>query len=756
MRVDERTLTPSTLAERPSAFPLEASRLRLPFVRPGIVRRAVVLDRLDTEEPSSVLLVVAGAGYGKTTLVHQWVTGQARGIAWLNLVPDDNDPTVLLTYLAMALDPVVALDPDVFAELAIEYPSIARVSQLIANGLANTTEPIVLVLDDLHALANPVCLDVVDRLLRHASPTARVVLSSRRMPGGSIPRLRAQGSLVEVGANDLAMGAVEATELWAGSGLELSAAAADPLVEATEGWPVALYLAARSARARDASGQVLARGVPGRSVVEYIHAELLTSLDAETVQFLTRSAILDRMSGRSCDDVLQTFGSGKRLEEHAQDNLLVVPLDEHGTWYRYHHLFRELLLDELERCEPELVSELQVRAAQWHEAHGSLDDAVEYAMAAADVDRAAAIVANRAPRLYQEGRSGTLQRWFDWFDARDAMVQHPAVAVAGAWWAALQGRAATADRWATAADQAHRPRDGVTADQGRPVDGPVALVRAVLCRDGVERALDDIALAERLFPRDHPWRHALLLMGGVTRLAAGELTAADLVLVEATEVAQEAGAGPALSTALAERALLALARGEPDEARRLGNQAVDVVMQGRLRDHAGSAVVFAVAARLAVRDGDRDRARSLLAGFQRARGRLTHATPLLAVQARAEATRALLALADGAGARTLLREVDEILRLRPGLGQLEALAKDVHAQADAIPVGAFGASTLTEAELRLLPLLQTHYTFGGIGEQLFVSRNTVKTQAHSIYRKLGVSSRTDAVATAVEIGLLDG
>ena len=753
--VDERTATASTQVERPAAFPLEASRLRLPFLRPGIVRRSSVLHRLDAEEPSSVLLVVAGAGYGKTTMLHQWAADQSRAIAWLGLAPDDNDPTVLLTYLATALAPVVALDPDVFAELATEYPSTTRVAQLVANGLAKTTEPVVLVLDDLHALANPVCLDVIDRLLRHASPTARMALASRRMPGGSIPRLRAQGSVVEVGPDDLAMGPAEATELWAGSGVELSAADADPLVEATEGWPVALYLAARSARARDATGQVLAPGVPGRSVVEYVHAELLSSLGAGTVQFLTRSAVLDRMSGSSCDAVLLTFGSGERLEEYARVNLLVVPLDEDGTWYRYHHLFRELLLAELERREPELVRRLQARAARWHQAHGSLDDAVEYAMAAEDVGRAASIVANHVPALYREGRSGTLERWFEWFEARDAMASNAAVAVAGAWWAALQGQAGMADRWATAAARAH-PRDSVSADNARPIEGPIALVQAVLCRHGIARALDDIAHAERLFPMDHTWRHALLLMGGVTRLASGASADADRVLVEAAEVAQGARAGPALSSALAERALLALARGDPDDARRLADMAVDVVERGRLRDHAGSALVFAVAARLASRDGDRERARSLLAGFQRARGRLTHAMPLLAVQARVEAIRALLALADGAGARTLLREVDEILRLRPGLGVLETQVEDVRAQVDAIPGGGFGASTLTGAELRVLPLLQTHHTFRGIGEQLFVSQNTVKTQAISIYRKLGVSSRSDAVATAVEMGLLDG
>ncbi len=208
--------------------------------------------------------------------------------------------------------------------------------------------------------------------------------------------------------------------------------------------------------------------------------------------------------------------------------------------------------------------------------------------------------------------------------------------------------------------------------------------------------------------------------------------------------------------ALAERALIALDRGELAEAHALADQACAVVDDGGLQDHVTNVVVFAVAARLAMRSGDPSGARTLVTKSQRLRPRLTYAVPQLAVQSRLELIRTLLGLGDGAGARTALREVHDILRVRPKLGVLAEQVRELRAQIAGTPVGRIGASSLTAAELRLLPLLQTHLTFREIGERLFVSHHTVKTQAISIYRKLGVSSRSDAMRVASEVGLLSG
>lgn len=723
-------------------------------MRPGLVARAAVLERVAAAEPWSVLSVVAPAGYGKSTILQQLADRQDALAAWVTLDTEDNDVTVLLASLATALEEIVDVDPDVFFRLDTEFPSFGPITRMVVDALAGAAGPILLVVDDLHALSNPACLDVVDLLVRQATSTAQIAVGSRQDVGRSIPRLRAEGLLVELGPADLAMDPGEATELAAGTGLELTDDVAAKLVAVTEGWPVALYLATRSMRQRSPADPTAVAPGHDRSVVEYVEAELLSSLDAEAVQFLTRSSVLEQMSGTSCDAVLRTFGSGDRLRALANSNLLVVPLDEERTWFRHHQLFRDLLRAELQYREPDLVPELARRASQWHEANGMLDDAVEYAMVARDGELAAGIVGDRAPVLYRTGRITTMQRWFDWLDGHDIMDDHPTIAVAGGVASALLGQAGAAERRAAAATRA-RPRERLADGGGDHVDGLVAMLRALLCREGVDRAIEDAEHAERLIPAGHAWRGTALTVLGLVRMAAGAGTDADRAFADAVDVARDLDARAALSVSLAERAVLALDRGEPRRAHELAAEALDVVDRHGLDEHTTSGIVFAVAARLAGRGGDADRTRRLWARAQRLRPHLNHAIPCLAVQTRLELVRSALMLSDTAGARTLLREVDEILRLRPGLGVLQDDFHGLRIRLDDLPVGLAGSSSLTTAELRLLPLLQTHLTFREIGARLYVSPNTVKTQAIAIYRKLGVSSRSDAVTRSMEVGLLE-
>jgi len=378
--------------------------------------------------------------------------------------------------------------------------------------------------------------------------------------------------------------------------------------------------------------------------------------------------------------------------------------------------------------------------------------AVSYAMAAGDADRAAQIVRQRAMSMYRVGRTVTLQRWFDWFDNHGLMGHYPDVALLGAWFSALTGHAVAAERWFNAAD--HVPLPGVLADGSTPAEVLRAIVRAGLCRHGMDQALADAEIAARTIPPASPWRALVVLVLGMTHMFTGSLARAEELLAHAAEIGADDGALPSASVALAEGALIALGRGEHPEAHAMAERACAMVADGRLQDQATNAFVFAVAARVAIHAGDAPRAMTFLAKAQRLRPELTRALPFVAVQTRLELIRALLSLADAAGARTVLREVDAILRARPDLGVLPEEVDNVRAQIARIPVGTIGSSSLTAAELRLLPLLQTHLTFRGIGERLHVSPHTVKTQAISIYRKLGVSARSAAVDQARELGLL--
>jgi LuxR family maltose regulon positive regulatory protein len=265
----------------------------------------------------------------------------------------------------------------------------------------------------------------------------------------------------------------------------------------------------------------------------------------------------------------------------------------------------------------------------------------------------------------------------------------------------------------------------------------------------------DAEAASRMMASRSMWRPPALVMLGISHVLLGNVEDADDVFADAAEMGELHGASDDAVVAHAERALLAIERGEWDEAHTFIDRASSVQRQFSLENYTSSALAYAVSARLAAHRGDRQRAREELARAHRLRPRLTYALPYFAVRPLLEMARVHIALSDAAGARTILRDVDAVLRRRPDLGALTAQAAELRHQLESIRVDTPGASTLTTAELRLLPYLPTHLSFREIGERLFVSAHTVKSQAISIYRKLGVNSRGDAVGRAQDLGLLD-
>jgi LuxR family maltose regulon positive regulatory protein len=741
------------------SFELLESKLRPPSARPGIVPRRSLVERLlDSRVP--VICVVAPPGYGKTTLLSQWSGRLGPRVAWVSVDRRDNDPVVLLTYLAAALDRIEPVDPGLFQVLASPGVSVAgSVVPRLAAAVAGMARPVTVVLDHLESLENRVCLDALAELAIGLPAGSQLVLTSRRPPPLPVALLRAQGQVVEVGAAELAMDQEESRALLKATGADLSDADVAELVGRTEGWPVGLYLAAL-ARKAGGPGSDAESAFTGedRFVADYLGSELLAQLPNEQVQFLTRTAVLERMSGPLCDAVLGTEGSGQVLRFLEDSNLLVVPLDRQRAWYRYHQLFGEMLLAELERREPELLSELHARAAVWCEANGLEETAIDHAKAAGDVDRVARLVARLAQPAYAAGRVSTARRWLRWFEDRGLVDRYPPVAVLGAWLQALEGRPAGAERWADAAE--HPVDASETAAAARtPPDGSsmashLALLRGLLCRDGVGQMWADTEAALAGLSPASPWRATALLLAGVAALAHGEVDRADAVLADAVEVGVDAGALPATATALAERCLVAIQRDDWAAAQVLAEQAVGIVATGQLEDYIMSALAHAGAARAALQRGAAPAAREHLARAARLRPLLSSAIPTLAVQTLLELGRAYLALSDTAGVRAVLWQARDVLRARPDLGGLPAQVEALRSSLDLARQASPGASGLTTAELRLLPLLATHLTFREIGERLYISQNTVKTQAVSVYRKLGVSSRGQAVQRVQAIGLL--
>jgi LuxR family transcriptional regulator, maltose regulon positive regulatory protein len=738
------------------SFELIESKLHPPWLRPGIVARTALVERLLAVSAGAVVCVVAPPGYGKTTLLAQWAQRKGDRVAWVTIDRQDNDPAVLLTYLAVALDRVAPVDLETFQILASPATQVPpTVVPRLAAAMSAMTEPVGLVLDHVELLHDPQCLDMLEQLAVQLPSGSQLAMASRTRPRLPLGLLRTQGRLVEVGAADLAMDLGEGRALLEGAEVRLDEEHAAELHRRTEGWPTGLYLAALALQAAGTALGTRDAGVAfagdDRFIVDYLNSQLLSRLPARQVSFLTRTAVLDRMCGPLCDAVLHTTGSAKVLELLAESNLLLVPLDRRRQWYRYHHLFRDLLRAELERREPALIPQLHQRAAAWYEANGLEEMAIHHAQAAGDADQVARLVLKVMQPVWASGRVDTVLRWMEWFERGRLMERYPAVAVHGALIFALLGRATKAEQWAAAAERASP--EGRLPD-GSTMESYLAYLRAILCRDGVAEMRRDARIAREGLSVLSPYRATMLHTEALSFLLDGDPEQADAVFARAFDAATDSGAPPLAAVVLTERCIIAAGRDDWAEAAALADRALEIIRGGEFDAYWTSALVYARAAAAAVHRGDLDAAREHLARAAGLRPLLTHALPVVSVQALLELAHAYIVLGDPDGAHAVLRQADDIFRQRPDLGVLPSQADDLRSRLAAMRRTGLGASSLTAAELRLLPMLCSYLSFREIGKRLYLSPNTIKSQSISIYRKLGASSRSEAVHHAQRLGLL--
>ncbi len=712
-----------------------------------------MIDRLATSQGAPIIAVLAPAGYGKSTVLAQWAESDPRPFAWVSIDERDNDPSVLLSYIAFALGGAESLGPDVAAALASPGPSIwtAAVPRLGA-ALAAHPEAFVLVLDDVDQLTAPDSADILVSLASHLRQGSQIVLAGRTAGRLPIPRIVAGGRGTLLGATDLRLDDDEAGAVLQAAGVDLPADEVRAINESTEGWPAGLYLTALSIRSRksEVDAPVAAKPVSGGLVADYIRTEILASLTDDDLAFMLDASALERLSGPLCDEVMERADSGSRLNDLAHSNLFLIPLDDSQEWYRYHHLLREHLLVELRRRNEPRVQALYSRAAAWHGSRADDETALEYAMLAGDSDLAARLLPQLAQRAYNSGRVASLRRWFQMTDQGGIPQRHSDLAAVGAILFSLLDDPVQAERWARYVHE--MPLDSAPDHEA----AMLRFGRAFIGLNGVEQMRADAEAALAVFDEDDQWRPLALLSLGVAELASLGPERADATLEEAVRVARVAGISQGTAAAaLVHRAVIAIARGDWDAATQLAGEARTEVNAGRVGEQVPGAMADAVDARVAIHRGDIEAGRAHLAHAQRLRPILTRALPWGSIRTRLDLAHAHLALADAPGARTLLAEVRDILVRRPHMGALADEASAIQRQVDTMHGEVIGASTLTTAELRLLPLLTTHLSFREIGAQLFVSHNTVKTQAISIYRKLDASSRSEAIERAIQIGLLD-
>jgi LuxR family maltose regulon positive regulatory protein len=732
-------------------FDLVDAKLAAPSARPGMVAKADAIARLCTST-LPFATVVAPAGYGKTTLLAKWAEADPRSFAWVALDGGDDDALVFLRYIAAAIHHVEPIPPKAFEALSgpAESNWSKRVPRL-GSALAALERPLVLVLDDLHAVANPSCLDVLAALFEYVPAGSEIAVTSRGEPALPLARWRAHGSVQEISVGDLRLDELEAKLLLEAAGVELDADALSELTERTEGWPAGLYLAALAMQA-GASSPADFTG-DDRFLSDYFRFELLSRLPPAEAQFLKHTSVLDRMCGGLCDAVLETTRSADTLESLERRNCFVVPLDRKGEWYRYHHLFGELLRNELERSEPDAVPELNRRAMDWCIANDLPEAAVVYGHAAGEMDAIAGLVDALALPLYNDGRMETLDEWLGWF-GDDELRRYPALAVEEAWLRVLTGRPADAEQSLARAEGATSTI--ALSDGSATIEPWVATLRAHMMPNGAEQAVADADLAlDQLSPQSG-WRPVALVMRGIAHALLGEVDRARIDLAAAVERGLASGSTDVVYVAWAQLALLAANQGAWREAGERARAAQALVEERGLGDYSTSGLAHVATARVALHQARPEDSRAALTRAHRLRPQLDHGVPWLTVQVGLELTRAHLALGEAGAARTILSETEHMLELRPHMGSSVEDARELreHVNATSGSGGAW-AMSLTGAELRLLPFLATHLTFPEIASRLFISRNTVKSEAVSTYRKLGVSSRSEAIERAVEVGLLE-
>ena len=523
--------------------PLLEIKTRPPDRRPGAVARPRLVERV--ARPARLTLVSAPAGFGKTTLLTQALAG-VRSLAWVSVDDRDAEPVRFWSYVLTALraDAALGLLPSVDAALAA-----------LLNDLP--PEPLTLVIDDYHLVESRDVHDAMAFLVEHLPSNVHLVIATRADPPLPLSRLRARGELVEVRAADLRFTDDEAAEYLAGTmGLALSAADVAALAERTEGWAAALQLAGLSLQGRADPGTVVARFAgDDRFIVDYLADEVLARLPADVHDFLLRTSVLTRLTGPLCDAVTGQGGGAARLVALDRANLFLVPLDDQRRWYRYHHLFADVLRAHLTEQQPDRVADLHRRACAWLRANGEPAEAIEHALAGGDYARAADLMELAMPALGRERREAERARWLRALP--DAVVQtRPVLAVAFVGTLAQVSDFATVGRRLDDVEALLRPPDGAWPQQPPPglvvvdeegyrsLPAAIEMYRAALAlHDGdvdatVAKARAALALAP---PGDDLVRAGAGALAGLASWAAGDIAGAHAAYTESVAGLRNAG-----------------------------------------------------------------------------------------------------------------------------------------------------------------------------------------------------------------------
>jgi LuxR family maltose regulon positive regulatory protein len=732
----------------------------------GSVARQPLLDLMAGYGSAKLVLVVAPAGWGKTSLLRDWcLASEKPRTTWLSVDRWDNDPAHFWAGVVAAVDGV---SPGIGAA-ALQVLNAAQVKTPdalmgpVINDLARMPERVCLVLDDFHLITNPQIQQSVAYLVEHLPATLGLVIASRSDPALPLARLRARSEMAEIRADDLRFSEGETRDLLNGTlGLALPPEDIHALLERTEGWAAGLYLAGLSLRGhKDPARFIRGFGGDDRQIADYLTAEVLAGLSAEVRTLLLRTSVLGRFSGSLCDAVTDAGGSQSLLEELERSQLFLEPLDTTRHWYRYHRLFAELLRDELDRSEPGLAPLLHHRASAWHRQHGSIGEAIDHAVLAPDLAAARELIAGHSNALIDQGLAEHVASWLDRLPA-EMIIEDPRMCLIMGLLGRHVGHPEEVKSWLAAAEAA--------APQGGFTEGPASIESAVsvLWAD-YHHLIGDLTAAEAASRRaaeaeaagTAQWQAEALAAVGVNLFWRAHDAEASVVLEQVAGPARALASNLAGVRALGCLAAISARSGDLEACERQVHKATDLAARHSLDDYWITTTAMVTSAELSADRGELPEAETTaLAALERARrghARLETASALLCLAK----IRARTGNADDA--RVRIRQASDVIGRCPAPGILTELLTETERMAGehvAVPVpvppqrsGASPPDTLTRREAQVLELLAAGRTNNEIAVQLVVSIHTVERHLQNAYRKIGVRNRADAAAYIVRTEL---
>ncbi|MGU3643513.1 LuxR C-terminal-related transcriptional regulator [Microbacterium sp. C23T] len=662
------------------------------------VARPELVARLGT---APIALVIAAAGYGKTRLLQEWETTDPREFRWLS--PQEAVECAGGTLPASTVFVIDDLDQAVSAA-----PELQRAIRVLAD-----------------------------------APGTSLALAGRSIDARLATSLRLDADVVEIDEDDLAFDDVSARSLLDGRCDDETVAV---LVDRTEGWPAGLRLAALALDEGMAPDSFSGRD---RSVEEYLRSTVLRKLDASSLAFLRSCAVFDTLDAGLCDHALDRRDSYAVLSALEGSHLFVRALDRSREWFTIHPLVRASLATQLERIDPSAASMLRRRGADWLARHGRSREGLVLRLTDGDADGAAQLLADVVLPMFSAGDLDPLIGLIHRIGPNVA-IRNGFLATMFAYAGVMTGDTVCATRWCLTAQRLYAAHRFASTEE----EVAYFTLRAHLAPDGFEVMADDARHALAIADEASPWRVPALMLVGISALLRGDAATASPLLDETVHRSAETGIRPSLVLALAERALLQSRDGRPSRIRD-DLDAAQVAIGDEMRHYPHAALVWAMTALYRHHDGDVEAARAAFHTANALRPIAGGTMPWLGVQLRTVLARVAVALGDIEMARGLLGEARVLLEALPDAVALRSEIATVGQAVAPLPSGRATLPLLTAAELRVLPLLSSHLSFEEIGARLHLSRHTVKTQAISVYRKLGVTSRSDAVVHARELGLLE-